>query len=613
MEPLKFGSIIALGVIAIAVLFYLSIRSTNEIKELHRLLARLRRELDALKRDRDAKPAGSHAAEAASVQEQPPLVTDIAEELTPPSGVAVPPLETVAPSGQLSDRQSVLERQFGGRAFVWIGGVALALAGFYLVKYSIETGLLTETVRVVLGVCFGLALLAGSQFVRANRRIADGTRIAQALAGAGIADLYGSLFAGTTLYHLLPSWLGFAAMAAVTASALVLSLRHGSPIAVLGLIGGYATPVMIQGEPNAPALFAYLYVVFAGIATLARSRQWAWLPVPAVSIAFLWVVAWLFIGHGPNDAVWLSLFLLGIGATAVASQNQAPSADLTSPQFWLRSLAPAGSIVLMGAVAYHAQFGNFEWGMFALLSICALLLAWFDNRNFRFVPWLAMVANLVMLLGWQAAEPAHFAIILTGFALLFGVGPQLAMRRADYPELWAGQSAASSLCYFLVAYAKLNNPLSDAVSSGYAEIIWAAIAVGAAALFATAVTQLYVLNREVRVRHMLQTIYAVAATTLLSIGLTIVLRQAYLPFAAASQIFVLSWIGTRVHIPALRHIAEVLSVLFAILLLPELVSILGNIWSLGADHVGWTVPCAVPFRLASRTACWRKLPLSRGT
>ena len=172
-----------------------------------------------------------------------------------------------------------IEKQFGGRAFVWLGGIALALAGFFLVKYSIETGLLNERVRVVLGLLLGLGLLGGSHVVHARPSIADGRRISQALAGAGIADLYGSLFAATSLYHILPAWLGFLLMAAVTLYALVLSLRQGAPIAALGLIGGYATPLMVAGEPNAPLLFAYLYLVFGG-PRLDPRQHWQWLPIP---------------------------------------------------------------------------------------------------------------------------------------------------------------------------------------------------------------------------------------------------------------------------------------------------------------------------------------------
>lgn len=548
-------------VIAIVVLFVLSANRGRELDDVRRALLQIRRELNAMK-------AGT-APEARSVAPQPVVAVESASEpaAAPPAKPApfVPPVRPPQP-----DRQGGIERQFGGRAFVWIGGVALALAGFFLVKYSIETGILTEDVRVILGVVFGLALLAGSQAVRARKQIADGTRIAQALAGAGIADLYGSLFAATTLYHLIPSWLGFAAMAAVTATALILSLRHGSPIAVLGLIGGYATPTLIQGDPNTPLLFGYLYLVCAGIIAVARKREWWWLPAPALVIAYLWVTAWLLMGHGAADDLWLSLFLIAIAATAVVANHDAPEVEIESAHYILRNLAPAGSLVLMAAVAHSAQFSTFEWAMFATLSICALLLAWFESHTYRFVPWLAMAVNLVMLADWQNPDPTRVAIVTGGFALLFAAGAQVLIRRSDQPILWAGLSAAASLFYFLLAYSKLDTSLVAAVSAQTAEFVWGGIAVTAAALFAGAVTEIYVLNSEPHIRRVLQAVYAVAATTLVSLAFAIIFEQSYLPFAAAVEIFALSWIAVRTEIAALRSIAMVLTGLFVLLLLPGL-------------------------------------------
>lgn len=46
---------------------------------------------------------------------------------------------------------------------VWLGGVALALGGAFLVKLSIDYGLLAPGVRVVLGVLLGLALWSGAE------------------------------------------------------------------------------------------------------------------------------------------------------------------------------------------------------------------------------------------------------------------------------------------------------------------------------------------------------------------------------------------------------------------------------------------------------------------
>lgn len=52
---------------------------------------------------------------------------------------------------------------FGRRLPIWAGGVTLAIAGFLIVKYSIQAGLLSPLVRVVLGLLFGGGLIGGAE------------------------------------------------------------------------------------------------------------------------------------------------------------------------------------------------------------------------------------------------------------------------------------------------------------------------------------------------------------------------------------------------------------------------------------------------------------------
>ena len=92
----------------------------------------------------------------------------------------------------------------------------MALAGVFLVKYSIDAGYLTQKARVILGVIFGFSLLYTGARIHYKGNIANGARISQAISGAGIVVLYASIYTATSLYHILPSWLGFVAMAVVT-------------------------------------------------------------------------------------------------------------------------------------------------------------------------------------------------------------------------------------------------------------------------------------------------------------------------------------------------------------------------------------------------------------
>ena len=54
---------------------------------------------------------------------------------------------------------------------VWIGGLTLALGGFFMVRYSIEAGLLGPGVRTMLGGLFALALLLAGEWTRRKESI----------------------------------------------------------------------------------------------------------------------------------------------------------------------------------------------------------------------------------------------------------------------------------------------------------------------------------------------------------------------------------------------------------------------------------------------------------
>lgn len=172
---------------------------------------------------------------------------------------------------------------FGRRLPIWGGGFALAIAGIFLVRFSIEAGLLTPSVRVVMSFLFGLALLAGAETAyRFAERLAD-PRVRQALAGAGLATLYGAFYLAGTTYGLIGAGTAFVGLAAVTAAAIALSFRFGLPSAVIGLVGGFAAPLLVDSDSaNVPLLSFYLALITGG---LAWSGQAQGRPSPALRLA----------------------------------------------------------------------------------------------------------------------------------------------------------------------------------------------------------------------------------------------------------------------------------------------------------------------------------------
>lgn len=487
------------------------------------------------------------------------------------------------------------EQRFGGQASVWLGGVALALAGFFMVKYSIESGLVTPQVRVLLGTVFGLVLLYAGDVVRKRPGIANGRRISQALTGAAIADFYGCLFAATTLYQLIPSWLGFAGLAMVTVVALAMSLRHGAPIAMLGLIGGYATPLMVQGEPNTPLLLGYLYFVFTALLLVIRREGWWWLSIPATLVALLWVGFCVLSGMAATDGKWLSLFLLGTSLTAVLVAR-GKHGDGGAAAIGFRYTALCGALLMAAFLTHQAGFSSFEWGMLAILSAAAVTLAWFDHRSYGFAPWLAMAANAAMLATWQLHDSGILAAVIAGFGLAFSSSAYLLMHRSRHATSWAGISVTSALTYYLLAYYKLNSGLVTPESE---DTLWAVIAFVLAATFTWTAARPFVRGSEVGERQRLQSVFAVAVTAFLSTGFAILLDREFLAFAVAAEILTVSWLGTRTAIPILRHLAHILAAIFVMLLIPELIMLLGG--PLDDFSTKWiTLPAnvvAIPFLL----------------
>ena len=470
------------------------------------------------------------------------------------------------------DESPSFEQRFGGQAFVWLGGIALALAGFFMVKYSIETGLLSPTVRIVLGMIFGAALLGCGAWVREQPRFANGTRIAQALSGAGIGDLYATIFAATSLYHLVPSFVGLCGLAAVTAGAVILSLRHGVPIALLGLVGGFLTPALVgSSSPSAPLLFLYLYFVLTGFMVVIRKQGWWFMAIPTVLAAFLWISIWLFGGHfGPNDTLWLGLFLAAISITVIGASKEAYTGEALrvtdSPVCLLNYITLGGAAVLMGVTAAKGGFGVMEWGLFGLISLGGIGLAFFNQKLYGIAPWASLAVNAVMLMAWPYGEAQHFAITLAWFAALYIASGYGLQSRSANPLSWAGLTMAASLGYYLMGYFKLH----DSTLFEGLPLFWGTLALAFAVgnLYAMRTMMRDVPKEHPQKQHLLA-LYAALITAFLSIALTIELEREFLSVAFAGEILAIAWINTRVDIRALRFIVMILAGVFGFLLLPE--------------------------------------------
>lgn len=461
------------------------------------------------------------------------------------------------------------EQQFGARLPVWIGGVALALAGFFLVKYSIEHNIMSPIVRVTLGGILGVSLIFSAQWVRRRPSVANEARIAQSLAGAGIAVLYAVSFAAARLYELIPVYAGFTAMGAVTATALILSRSQGAPIALLGMLGGFLTPTLLSTNGgNIISLFVYLYFTTAGLLIVIRKTSWWWLSIPTVIGSLLWVIIWLFFSYSPGDSLYLGLFLIAMSTTAVITSRQQDDTAKTRTSSLSSYICCGGALVLMGIIATKAGFGFMEWGLFWLLSIVGICVAYFNDNRYSFIPWISMAINAVMLFAWNTRDEKTLAITLSIFAATYIISSYFLIWRTKSQISWAKLSGSTAVIYYLLAY--------NGISTLFANIamFWSATALLLAAMSIYALQQVRQRYKNHPDKEYLLAIFAISATTFVSLSLLIGLDIKYLPIALAGEILAISWINTKISIKALRSITAILGCIFALSLLPEILMII---------------------------------------
>ena len=202
---------------------------------------------------------------------------------------------------------------------VWIGGLTLALGGFFMVRYSIEAGLLGPGVRTLLGGAFALALLAAGEWTRRKESVSaiealPIANIPAILTAAGTAVAFATVYAAYALYDFLAPATAFVLLGLVALGTLAAALLHGPALAGLGVAAAFVTPILVSSEkPDFWALYIYLAIVTAAAFALARIRLWRWLAVTTIAAALLWTFPCLDCGPsmvGPHDFHVIAGFVL---------------------------------------------------------------------------------------------------------------------------------------------------------------------------------------------------------------------------------------------------------------------------------------------------------------
>jgi uncharacterized membrane protein len=415
------GCVIALVAIFAAIAFVVAIQASNRASKALAELAELRRRMDRL----SIKEPATTPVEPEPMP-SPVIVTPLPEPerepvIAPPQPEPIAAFEAapepVAPP-PTPRKPFDWESLIGVKLFSWIAGIALVLAALFFLSYSVEHGWLSPPVRASLGLATGIILLLVCE-LRVARNYAF---TANAMDGAGIAILYATLFAMHALWHLLPASAVFVLMLIVTAIAVLLSIRRDSVfIALLGLVGGFATPALLSTGENKPvALFSYLLLLNVGLLFVAIQRRWPLLT--ALSVVFTVIYEWSWIGKYFTAAqlpLAVSIFVL-LAAAAAASLWMRRRTDEAQRRFDFAAISSAGlpllfAIYVAAVSSYGVQYNIlFTFLLFITTGLSVIAI-------FRGPIWLHLLGGAtiaLVLVVWRATSytPAAWPAVLAWIA-----------------------------------------------------------------------------------------------------------------------------------------------------------------------------------------------------
>jgi uncharacterized membrane protein len=522
-----------------------------------------------------------------STEPLPPLQAPAPPAPSPPPrpvATSVPSSSATPSAAPAPARDIGFEERFGTRWVVWVGGVALALGGIFLVRYTIEQGLIGPRVRIMLGTLLALALVAAGEWQRRSEQVLalpnlPSANIPAILTAAGTTVAYATVYAAYALYGFLPPPIAFVLLGAVALLCLAAALLHGPALAGLGMIGAYLAPALVAStEPDYWSLYIYIAVVNAAAFALARYRLWRWLALTALVLGALWALPGIDPDFGTITALGAHVFHAVTGFALVATflvcglLYGPPSAPGEIDHVSAFALSVYLLVAMLLVLA--SRHDPLALTAFVILTIAAVGIAWRTEAATAAVPVTALFAIAVMA-HWAVhmkpdallapsgptapaiPEPggfdygSHFALAALWAALFGGAGflAQGRSARALVPMLWAASGVVTPLAMLVALYYRITELDRSLPFAGLALLL--------AALYGLATEKL--VQREQRPGLMAaNAMFATGALAALALTLTFALEKGWLTVALALMVPGAAWVAGERPLPWLRWLAAIM-------------------------------------------------------
>jgi uncharacterized membrane protein len=572
-------SLVILGVLLLLAVPVISIAALMMTLGVSDRLRQLQQRVAVLEAGRAAPPAPASLVEPAPAQTaatpQVEAAAIIDEPIAPPAAPE-PPAPSAIPAAAAPS--STLEERFGTQWVVWIGGIALALGGIFLVRYSIEQGLLGPGVRIFLAAIFAGLLITAGEWARRNELAAGiiaipSQHIPSILTAAGTVAAYATVYAAFALYGFLSPTAAFILLGLVALATLAAALLHGPALAGLGIAGAFVTPLLVpSASPNYWALYIYLAIVTASAFALARLRLWRWLAITAVVLGTFWTFPGVVYPH--VDA--LSAHLFHVAAGFALSAAMIVSGLLFGPSIEPGKIDEISSGAI-GAYLFAATMlviasahDSLALAIFTILTAATVVITWRADASLWALPAAGLMVVLVMLhwavpvivdqlvlapgvtRGAIPGPPTGTASHLTlglAFAALFGGSGYAAQGRSENPFialLWSATAVVTPIAILIVLYLR--------VAEFDRSIPFAGLALILAALYGYA-TELLGSRSPRPGLATAAAIFAAGAVAALALALTFALDKGWLTVGLALMVPGIAWVSERRPLPALRYLA----------------------------------------------------------
>jgi uncharacterized membrane protein len=525
-----------------------------------------------------APVAPSPVVEALPIPPRSAPPVEPAAELPPPPPPPPPRPLQPAPAAPALERPS-LEERFGTRWVVWVGGLALALGGIFMVRYSIEQGWIGPGVRVALGWLLAAALAGSGEWLRrrepAPSAASSIANIPSILTAAGTTVAFATVWAAYALYGFLAPGAAFLLLGIVALATLAAAMLHGPALAALGLVGAEVTPLLVaSNKPDYWALYLYLAVVTAAAFALARLRLWRWLAIAAVAFGLFWALPDIAEAGAAAPHLFHAVAGFILGALLIVAGLWFGPAAIPGRIDAVSSGALAVYLAVAALVVAAQDHSAAATAVFALLTVATIAIAWRTDAAAGAVPVAAALAALVIT-AWAVdpvtshliasgpgggSEPSptsiawHFVLGVVLAAAFAGAGYLIQGRRdhATIPMLWAATGVLAPLAILVALYYRIGGLDRSIPFAGLALLL--------AAWFAVAAERLT--RRPARPGiAAAAALSAAGSAAALALTLTFALEKGWLTIGLALMAPGIAWVAGKRPLPLLRWLAAAAAVL----------------------------------------------------